>query len=482
MTNRVLSLKPQYPFFLANQPVMGQEFLPVIDKFSQNPIAQVSVATPEDIEKGISLACQAAPVLAKMSSYERRDILEFCVLKFKEQEKEFAELLCLEVGKPIKDARIEVARFIDTFRIAAEEVGRLYGEIMPLDRTARGKNYQGFSKRFPIGPCSFISPFNFPLNLTAHKIAPALAVGCPFVLKPATRTPLTALKIGEILSGASLPSGAFSILPCPRNGADLFTSDDRIKLLSFTGSPSVGWDLRAKAGKKKVVLELGGNAACIVDETAHVDDCVQRILIGAFSQSGQSCISVQRILIHKTIYSEVREKLIKATQLLRSGDPKSESTDIGPLISETDANRLESWIHQAQKRGASVLCGGKRTGAVLDATLLENVPVDEPLCAEEAFGPVAVITSFSSFSECLQVANNSRFGLQAGVFTQNIDHALKAWNELEVGGVIINDIPSWRADCMPYGGVKDSGMGREGVRFAMEDMTEPRLMVVRSLS
>jgi len=350
---------------------------------------------------------------------------------------------------------------------------------MPLDRTARSAGYTGMWKRTPIGPCSFISPFNFPLNLAAHKVAPALAVGCPFVLKPASLTPIGALIIGEVLAETDLPEGAFSILPCRRDGAALFTEDDRLKLLSFTGSPGVGWDLKSKAGKKKVILELGGNAACLVDADTDLDDAVERIIFGAFYQSGQSCISVQRIIVHSSIYSEFRERFVAATKALKMGDPKDEDTFIGPMISEGEASRLHGWVEAAAAGGAKVLCGGRREGLMLEATVLEDVPVDADVTCEEAFGPVAVLSRFDDFDAALAQINDSQFGLQAGIFTRDIHKAHRAWNTLDVGGVVIGDVPSWRVDHMPYGGVKESGLGREGVRFAIEDMSEIRLMVLR---
>ncbi|MCL4129618.1 UNVERIFIED_CONTAM: hypothetical protein GTU68_061545 [Idotea baltica] len=351
---------------------------------------------------------------------------------------------------------------------------------MNLEISPRARGYQGMFRRVPIGPCSFISPFNFPLNLAAHKVAPAIAVGCPFVLKPASRTPIGALIIGEVLAETDLPKGSFSILPCRRDGADLFTTDDRLKLLSFTGSPGVGWKLKANSGKKKVVLELGGNAACIVDEDADLDDAIDRLIVGSFYQSGQSCIGVQRILIHRSIYDEVKKRLVAATRDLVAGDPKDDDTFIGPMISISEAERLDDWIQSATSAGATVLCGGNREGAMLEATLLENVPKEQPLCAEEAFGPVAVLSPFDSFDEALNEVNDSVFGLQAGIFTRDLYKMQKAWNRLEVGGVIIGDVPSWRVDNMPYGGVKDSGLGREGIRFAMEDMMEIRNLVIRT--
>ena len=311
-------------------------------------------------------------------------------------------------------------------------------------------------------------------------VAPAIAAGCTFVLKPASRTPIGALIIGEVLAESDLPKGAFSILPCSRDGADLFTTDERLKLLSFTGSPDVGWALKAKAGKKPVVLELGGNAACVVDEDADIEDAIERVIVGAYYQSGQSCISVQRLLVHRNIYDEFKTRYVEKVKGLVSGDPSNEDTFIGPMISEGEAERLHSWIEEAKDKGAAVLCGGTRNGAMLDATVMENVPKDCDASAEEAFGPLSILVPFDDFDEALKEVNNSRYGLQAGVFTRDIYKAHQAWNELEVGGVVIGDVPSWRVDNMPYGGVKDSGLGREGIRYAIEDMSETRLMVIRT--
>jgi acyl-CoA reductase-like NAD-dependent aldehyde dehydrogenase len=420
--------------------------------------------------------------MREMPAYKRQEVLSHCVKRFTERAEELAQSLCIEAGKPIKDSRGEVSRLIETFKIAAEESVRMTGEYMPLDRSPRTQGYTSTWKRVPIGPCSFISPFNFPLNLAAHKVAPAIAVGCPFVLKPASLTPIGALIIGETLAETDLPEGAFSILPCRREGARLFTEDERLKLLSFTGSPEVGWKLKSLAGKKKVTLELGGNAACIVDKDTDMDDAVERIIFGAFYQSGQSCVGVQRILVHKDIYQIFSDKLVARTKTLKMGDPKEENTFIGPMVSEKEAMRLKSWIDRAVESGATLLCGGNRNGAMLEATLLTHVPKNENIYAKEAFGPVAVISKFSDFNAAIDEVNDSVFGLQTGVFTRDLYHAQSAWDRLEVGGVIIGDVPSWRADQMPYGGVKGSGLGREGIKYAMEDMTEIRLMVIRDLS
>ncbi len=470
----------QYPYYLANHPsTASATTLRVTDKYSGEPFAEVALANPEVIDRAIAAAVAAERPMAELASFERRAVLEHVLTRVAERAEELADLLCSEAGKPIKDARGEVIRLMDTFRIAMEEATRIGGEVMPLDITPRTKGYRGFTRRVPIGACSFISPFNFPLNLAAHKIAPAIAAGCPFILKPASLTPVGALVLGEILAETKLPAGAFSILPCSREGADLFVTDDRLKLLSFTGSAEVGWKMKARAGRKKVTLELGGNAAVIVDADADIDHAVARIVFGAFYQSGQSCISVQRILVHESIYEKLRSHLTAATAALRSGNPRDENVFIGPMISEAEARRLKSWIDEAHAAGAGILCGGGLTGTMLEPTLVENVRPTDNLYAEEAFGPAAVLEKFSDFDEALERVNKSRYGLQAGIFTNDIQKAMRAWDVLEVGGVVVGDVPSFRVDNMPYGGVKDSGLGREGIRSAIEDMTEVRLLVIK---
>lgn len=473
------ALRDSYPLYLANEAQTPNLDLEVTDKYTGKVATRVALANAAIIDAGIAATVEAAEPMARMPAYARQDVLAHCVKRFQERFEELAYALCVEAGKPIRDARGEVTRLIDTFRIAAEESVRMTGEVQPLDISPRAKGYQGMWKRVPIGPCSFISPFNFPLNLAAHKIAPALAVGCPFVMKPASRTPLGAIIIGEVLAETDLPKGAFSVLPAQRDGADLFTVDERLKLLSFTGSPGVGWDLKARAGKKKVVLELGGNAAVIVDADTDLDDAVERIIFGAFYQSGQSCIGVQRIIIHASIYDELKDRLVAKTKTLIAGDPRKEETFVGPMIDVKEATRLDSWIQAAVADGAKLLVGGKREGAMLEATLLEGVGRKAALYAEEAFGPVAILSKFTDFKDALAEVNDSKFGLQTGVFTRDLYKMLEAWDHLDVGGVVIGDVPSYRVDNMPYGGVKDSGLGREGVRFAMEDMTEIRNLVIR---
>ena len=475
-----MSIKARYPYYIANEARHDNDDLAVHDKFTGDEVSRVPLATPKELDEAITAAHDARHAMADMPAHARQAVLEHCVKRFKEREDELADILCIEAGKPIKDAKGEVTRLIDTFKVAAEEATRIYGETIPLDISPRAEQYRGMTKRIPIGPCAFISPFNFPLNLAAHKVAPAIAAGCPFVLKPASLTPIGALLIGEILAETDLPKGAFSIVPCRRDSADLLTEDERLKLLSFTGSPEVGWKLKEKAGKKPVVLELGGNAACVVDADWDLEDAIEHLLVGAFYQSGQSCIGVQRIYVHAEIYEDFKNRFIAATNALKSGDPKDPDTFVGPVISASEADRIEAWINEALEQGAKVLCGGTRQDNIISPTLLEHVPDHCKLYAEEAFGPVALIEAFDDYNDVLDRINDSRYGLQAGIFTRDLYKANQAWDRLEVGGVVIGDVPSWRVDHMPYGGVKDSGLGREGIRWSIEDMTELRLMVIRT--
>ena len=474
-------LAKRYPYYLANQPVTGKQELDVLDKYTGKRATRVALADAAAVRKAIVAAHKARESMAAFPPDARRDVLEHCVRRFGERFEELAQALCIEAGKPIGDARGEVTRLIDTFRIAANEATRGSGELLELQVSPRARGYRGMVKRVPIGVCSFITPFNFPLNLVAHKVAPAIAAGCPFVLKPAEKTPIGALIIAEILAETNLPKGAFSVVVCSTDDAAALVEDERIALLSFTGG-LVGWDLKARAGRKKVTLELGGNAACIVDADpgASLDHVVERLVFGAYYQSGQSCISVQRIYAHAGIYEKLRRKFKTAVAKLRMGDPRDEKTFIGPMVNEEAAQRVESWMAAARKGGAKVLAGGPRKGNMLPAALLEKVPHDSDLYRKEVFGPVATIEPFDDFEDALDLVNDSDFGLQAGVFTGNLSNTMRAWDRLEVGGVIVGDVPSFRVDNMPYGGVKHSGLGREGVRYAIEDMTEQRLLVIRS--
>ena len=471
-----------YPYYLANRPVQANQDLEVTDKHTGQPAYRVALAGDAEVDQAISAAVEASQAMARLPSWKRRDILLHCVKRFTERHDELVEVLIVEGGKVIRDARGEVGRLIETFQIAAEEATRVGGEVIPMDIAERAEKFWGMWKRVPIGPVSFITPFNFPYNLVAHKVAPAIAAGCPFVLKPAEKTPVGALLIGEILAECDdLPEGAFSILPVNRDEAGRFTTDERLKLLSFTGSDNVGWMLKEKAGKKPVVMELGGNAACLVDADADIDDAVDRLAFGAFYQSGQSCISVQRVQVHEAIYEPMRDKLVAKVGGLKRGDPRADDTFVGPLISEGDAERVVEWIQEAVDKGARCLVGGEKSGAVVTPAVLEGVNRDCRVYDNEVFGPVLVLEPFSDFDSALDIINASRYGLQAGLFIRDIGKIRKAWDRLEVGGVVINDVPSFRVDHMPYGGVKDSGLGREGIRYAIEDMTEIRLLAVRDV-
>ena len=473
-------LAKSYPYYLANKAQTSKEMMDVMDKYTGKRATRVAVPDAAAVEKAVVAAVKATVPMREFKPWARQAVLQHCADRFEERREELAYALCVEAGKPIKDSDGEVTRLIETFRIAAEEAVRINGETINLEIAKRLDGYHGYTKRVPLGPVSFITPFNFPLNLVAHKVAPAIAAGCPFVLKPAERTPIGSLIIGEILAETDLPKGAFSILNLDGKHASPLVEDPRFKLLSFTGS-QIGWDLKAKAGHKKVTLELGGNAACIVDadQASKLDKVVERIIFGAFYQSGQSCISVQRIYVHESIYDELKRKLVAATKKLKSGDPKKKDTFIGPMIDEAAATRLHDWIEEARKAGAKLLCGGKRNGAMLEATLMENVPDNAKVNRLEVFGPFALLAPFKKFDDVVAMVNDSDYGLQAGIFTDSLNHAMRAWNELDQGGVIVNDIPSFRVDNMPYGGAKYSGIGREGVKYAIDDMSELRLMVVR---
>jgi acyl-CoA reductase-like NAD-dependent aldehyde dehydrogenase len=475
-------LEKSYPYYLANKAQTSKETMDVMDKYTGKRATRVAVPDAAAVEKAIASAVKATVPMREFKPWARQAVLQHCADRFEERREELAYALCVEAGKPIKDSDGEVTRLIETFRIAAEEAVRINGETINLEIAKRLDGYHGYTKRVPLGPVSFITPFNFPLNLVAHKVAPAIAAGCPFVLKPAERTPIGSLIIGEVLAETDLPKGAFSILNLDGKHASPLVEDPRFKLLSFTGS-QIGWDLKAKAGHKKVTLELGGNAACIVDadQGPKLDKVVERIIFGAFYQSGQSCISVQRIYVHESLYDELKRKLVAATKKLKSGDPKKKDTFIGPMIDDAAATRLHDWIEEARKAGAKLLCGGKRTGAMLEATLMENVPDNAKVNRNEVFGPFALLAPFKTFDDVVAMVNDSDYGLQAGIFTDSLSHAMRAWNELDQGGVIVNDIPSFRVDNMPYGGAKYSGIGREGVKYAIDDMSELRLMVIRDL-
>ncbi len=470
-----------YPLYLANKAHEGaDEALEVVNKYNQETVAEVARADSELLEQAIQKGLEAVPAMQALKPYQKQRILLDCVAKFTERFDEFTEALIAEGGKPEAAAKAEVKRLIATFQFAADAVTTVpEGEVLPLDATEASVGYRGFSKRVPIGLCGFISPFNFPLNLVAHKIAPAIAAGCPFILKPASYTPIGALMIADVLAETDLPEGAFSILPMSSKVADVLVTDERIKLLSFTGSDKVGWDMKARAGKKKVVLELGGNAAVMIEPDADLEKALPRVITGGYSQAGQVCISVQRVLIHKDIYQSVKDKLVALAKEVKSGDPSQADVVIGPMIDKGELERIQQWIDEAVEEGATLLCGGEVDGLVMNATILENVSHESKLYKDEAFGPVMILEAYDDFDKGIELANDSRFGLQVGVYSSSINKAMQAWDHIEAGGVIINDVPTFRVDNMPYGGVKDSGFGREGVKYAIEDMTEIRLMVVK---
>jgi acyl-CoA reductase-like NAD-dependent aldehyde dehydrogenase len=416
--------------------------------------------------------------MGQLPAHARYDILQQIATRLSRRRDDFATTISTEAGKPITDARREVARAIQTFTVAAEEARRIPGEVVPLDWTPGFDTHLGLLRRFPIGPILGITPFNFPLNLVAHKVAPALAAGNPILIKPAPQTPLTALLLGEVALEAGVPPGGLNIVPCDNLLAERMVVDSRFKLLSFTGSASVGWMLKAKCGKKKVTLELGGNAAVVIEPDADIELAAQRCAAGGFGYAGQTCISVQRIFVHHSVADLFTTKLLMHVARLKTGDPTDETTSIGPLIDEAAAQRVEGWIGEAVADGARVLLGGKRTRSLVEATVLSNVNPQMKVSCREVFGPVVTVTPYRQLSEAVALLNQSDYGLQAGIFTQDINKIFYAFRHVEVGAVLANEIPTFRADHMPYGGVKDSGLGREGVRAAIEDMTEPRMLIM----
>jgi glyceraldehyde-3-phosphate dehydrogenase (NADP+) len=455
--------------------------LDVTNPYNGETVGTTYLASREQLEEAITAAQHAFCELRAMPTYDRVSLLRAFHERMSEHKDEIAKMICLEAGKPIKEAQSETARGLFTVETALEEAKRINGEVMPLDLLPSSKGRFGIVRRFPIGPIAGISPFNYPLNLALHKIAPALASGNPIVLKPPSKDPLTMLLVARLLVDAGVPPGAVSVLPMSREVGDAMVEDDRFKLLSFTGSPDVGWDMKRRAGMKKVVLELGGNAGVIVDDDADLTFAAQRTRTGAFSYAGQVCISVQRVFIHEQVYDQFTDDLVAQTKQIKMGDPLDPSTDLGPMNDDKAAQRSEQWVQVAVKQGARVLTGGKAEGRFFQPTVLENAPREAFVCSREAFAPLVTIFKIKTFREGIDAVNDSIYGLQAGVFTNRPEHALTAFERIEAGGVIINDIPTYRIDHMPYGGVKSSGLSREGIRYAIEDMTEMRLMVINRL-
>jgi acyl-CoA reductase-like NAD-dependent aldehyde dehydrogenase len=441
-------------------------------------IASVFQGRREHAEAAIGAAVKAFGTTRRLPAFERQRVLRRVSENITERKQEFARTMAQEAGKPIKAARTEVERAIFTFNVAAEESTRIYGEYLPLDWQEFTAGRWGIVRRFPLGPIAGITPFNFPLNLVAHKVAPAIAAGCPLVLKPAPQTPLTALLLAEAVQQAGWPDGGLNVLPLSNDDAGLLVTDERIKLISFTGSAAVGWQIKKNCGKKKVVLELGGNAGVIVHSDADLAYAADRCVAGGFAYAGQTCISVQRILVERSAFAKFTDLLLEGVKKLKTGDPLDDSTDLGPLIRESDAVRASDWIQEALRGGARLLCGGQRRGPVLEPSVLTGTRPEMKVNCQEIFAPVVTVEAYDDFNQALKQINNSPYGLQAGLFTRDAKLIFNAYEELEVGGLIAGDVPAFRIDQMPYGGVKDSGLGREGLRYAIEEMTEPKLLVM----
>jgi acyl-CoA reductase-like NAD-dependent aldehyde dehydrogenase len=466
------------PFLLDGKWVSNGLISEIKSPYDHSIVGSVALADKRDVQQAIEAATRAFATTRRLPACERQQVLQNISRAIAEKREDFARSIALEAGKPIKTARAETDRAVFTFSIAAHEAVRIGGEWLPMDLQAATAGRWGLVRRYPLGPIAAITPFNFPLNLVAHKIAPAIAAGCTMVLKPAHQTPLTAVLLAEVVQQAGWPAGALNVLPMNNENAAALVTDDRLKLLTFTGSSTVGWMLKAKSSKKRVALELGGNAGVIIHSDADLDYAAERCAIGGFSYAGQSCIAVQRILAHRTVFDKFTEKFVQRVKSLRVGDPLDESTDVGPLITEDDAIRAESWAKEAVAAGAKLLCGGKRDGALLEPTVLTGTKPQMKVNCEEIFAPVKTLEPYDDFSAAIATLNDSRYGLQAGVFTNDARLIFKAYDELEVGGVTIGEVPTFRIDHMPYGGVKDSGMGREGIRYAIEEMTELKLLVM----
>jgi acyl-CoA reductase-like NAD-dependent aldehyde dehydrogenase len=470
----------EYKLLIDGQWVGSGIPLEVKNKYDDSTVGVLPTASREDVDHAIDAAERAEEIMADMPSYKRAEILLRTATLLRERYEDLAKTIAAEAGKALKFARAEVERAISTFTIAAEEAKRLHGETIPLDAVPAGEGYFGFWTRRPVGVIAAISPFNFPLNLVAHKVAPALASGNTIVLKPATTTPLAAVKLCQILMEAGLPAGAINlVVGSGGTVGEWLVTDPRVDKITFTGSPEVGRHILSVAGIKKVTLELGNTSPVVIAPDADLDFVAKRCAVGAYYNSGQVCISVQRIYSQKQVYEPFADKFVKATEAMVVGDPLDERVDVGPMIDSKEVDRIEDWVHEAQTAGATVLTGGKRNGTVYYPTVLTGVNDTMKVVAEEAFGPVASIISSDDFETALKQANDTKFGLQVGVFTKDIDRMFKAIKHLNFGGVIVNDTPNFRADHMPYGGNRQSGLGREGVKFAMEDMTNIQLVAIR---
>ncbi len=466
-----------FKIYCGGEFIEGEKVLEIDNPYTNEVFAQTYYASSVNLETAITKAQEIQSKLKNLPSYKKYEALKYISDTLKERIDYFAEILALESGKPLIYAKGEIMRSVQTFLIAAEECKRLPGEVMSLDWTPAGEGKHGVIRYFPVGLVAGIAPFNFPMNLAVHKIAPAIAAGCPIILKPSTNTPLSTLALAEIIDQTDLPKGSVSIIPMDRKTGNQLVTDDRFKLLSFTGSPHVGWMMKADAGRKKVVLELGGNAGMIITKTADISLAVKKAVIGGFAYSGQVCIHAQRIYVAKEIFGEFSTLFAQEVNKLKLGDPMDKDTQISSMIDEANAIRIEDWVNEAIDDGAKIICGGKREGTYYQPTILIDTKPKMKVCALEVFGPVVTLEPFNDFEEAVDQVNNSEFGLQAGVFTNDINEMDYAFNELEVGGVIINDSPIFRVDHMPYGGIKDSGLGREGLKYAIMDMLEAKILV-----
>lgn len=470
-----------YPMRIGAELRQAGEVETIRSPYDGEAVGEVRVGGDRDMDDAIAAASQAFEVTRRLPTHRRIDVLRRTAAALGERADELATLMTRESGKPIRYSRGEVARAVITFRLGAAEATRPTGEVLPIDLEARAEGRLCLHASVPRGPVAAISPFNFPLNLIVHKLSPAIAIGTSTVLKPPPQCPLTGFVLAEILEEAGLPPGALNVLHCSPSTAQRMVEDDRLKVLSFTGSDVVGWKLKALAGRKQVLLELGGNAPCIVDEGTRIDDCLPSIVAGAWAHAGQVCIKVQRVFVHRSLFGEFLERFVAESKAVACGDPLDEATVVGPMIEAVHVTRVLDWVAEARAAGAEVHCGGEARGQVVLPTVLTNVPRDQRVCKDEVFGPVTVLEAFDHFDEALAACNASRFGLQAGIYTKDLGRALQAFHELDYGGVLINDVPTFRVDNFPYGGTKDSGFGREGIRFAMDEMSEPKLLVMRGL-
>jgi acyl-CoA reductase-like NAD-dependent aldehyde dehydrogenase len=444
--------------------------------YDDSAVALIHRAGPGEIEMAIAAAAEAFETTKRLASHERAAILERISGLIADRRDELARTIALEAGKPLKVAKVEADRAAFTFKVAAEESKRIYGEIVPLDWIPGTEGRIAHVRRVPLGPIAGITPFNFPLNLVAHKVAPALAAGNPIVVRPASQTPVSALRLGEIIVEAGWPQGGISVVPSSTDAAAPLVEDDRIKVLTFTGSPAVGWALKRRAGRKRVTLELGGNAPVIVHADADATYAAERIAWGGFVQSGQTCISVQRVYVHSSLYDDFAADLVRRVEQLAVGDPADEQTDVGPLIDDGAAERVQSWVEEAVSGGAKLLTGGTRDGRMWQPTILAEAREEMRISCEEAFAPLVVLYRYDDVSEAIESASATKFGLQAGIFTRDLGVVEQAFERIETGGLMVNDVSTFRVDHMPYGGVKDSGSGREGLRYALEEMTELKLL------